>query len=782
MRILRHLATLMLLSCGMASAAAAERAIIVLDASGSMWGQIDGTAKISIARDVLADVLGKVPPDMSLGLLAYGHREKGSCADIELLLPPEPGSSAKIAGAARDISPKGKTPLTEAVRRAATELRYDEEKATVILITDGLETCNADPCALARELEAGGVDFTAHVVGFGLSPEEGQQVACLAEETGGRYISADNAEALVDALTETVAEVADPEPPAPPPAEPLAGPPPASLAAPDSVAIGERFDVIWDGPGEARDAIYLVDPDARNGEGRDLRGVRLSLGDLDNRTVSLTAPVTVGNYLLQYRYDADGRAVIAQRPIEVVAAEVSLSAPSNGDIGSTITVAWVGPGNVRDSIELFDPAAKQGEGAVLFTRRVRNEDFENRRVNLLLPTDPGFYELRYWNGDDRRVLATRQIEVLEAEVSLDAPDSVDLGRSFAVAWVGPGAVRDSVEVFDAEAKNGEGAVVTSKRVRQGDFENRSVTLTAPARPGDYLLRYYNADSRAVLATRLLTVAEAEVSLDAPDRVDMGRSFAVAWVGPGAVRDSVEIFDPAAKNGEGNVVVTKRVRQADFENRIVTLVAPSKPGEYVLRYYNGDSRTVLASRPLAVAETEVSITGPESVDMGRSFAVTWVGPGGVRDTADVFDPDAGNGKGKVMHTRRVAQEDIDNRTARLIAPIPPGDYLIRYVDGPTGKVLASNPITVIATEVTIEAPDRVATEDLFEVSWIGPGAARDAIEIIAGDRRVGSSRLHSGNLDARMVKLKAPKEPGTYTLRYFNGDFSAVLASRPIVVE
>src|SRR5690606_17557093 len=113
--------------------------------------------------------------------------------------------------------------------------RYGEEKATVILITDGLETCNADPCALARELESGGVDFTAHVVGFGLSPEEGQQVACLADETGGKYIQAGNSEELIGALAETVAEVAEPPPEATPsPEEPPAELPAASLSAPDT--------------------------------------------------------------------------------------------------------------------------------------------------------------------------------------------------------------------------------------------------------------------------------------------------------------------------------------------------------------------------------------------------------------------------------------------------------------------------------------------------------------------------------------------------------------------
>ena len=83
----------------------------------------------------------------------------------------------------------GKTPLSAAVKQAAEALRYTEDKATVVLITDGLETCNADPCALGKELEQSGVDFTAHVVGFGLTADEGRQVACLAENTGGKYVA-----------------------------------------------------------------------------------------------------------------------------------------------------------------------------------------------------------------------------------------------------------------------------------------------------------------------------------------------------------------------------------------------------------------------------------------------------------------------------------------------------------------------------------------------------------------------------------------------------------------
>lgn len=215
-------AVLLALVLSMTSAAfAAERSIIVLDGSGSMWGQIDGKTKIEIARETLRTVLDSVPPENETGLMVYGHRAKGDCKDIELAVPPAKGTAKAISAFADGINPKGKTPITAAVGKAAEALQYTEEKATVILVTDGLETCDADPCALAKDLEAKGVDFTVHVVGFGLSDEEGRTVACLAEETGGKYLKAEDAGSLGDALRETVAEAPAPKPePKPQPVKP----------------------------------------------------------------------------------------------------------------------------------------------------------------------------------------------------------------------------------------------------------------------------------------------------------------------------------------------------------------------------------------------------------------------------------------------------------------------------------------------------------------------------------------------------------------------------------
>ena len=248
----RSLALGMVAALGLAlPVVAADRAIIVLDGSGSMWAQIEGKARITIARETLASVLKDLPDELELGLMSYGHREKGNCDDIEMLVEPGPGTGPAIVAAADEINPKGKTPISEAVRRAAEALQFTEDKATVILITDGLETCEVDPCQLASELESQGVDFTTHVLGFGLSDEEGQQVACLAENTGGRYLSAQDGDALVDALSATVAEVAEAEP-APEP-EPKQEPaavdytvaPSASLTEGGPDLVDDNADISW---------------------------------------------------------------------------------------------------------------------------------------------------------------------------------------------------------------------------------------------------------------------------------------------------------------------------------------------------------------------------------------------------------------------------------------------------------------------------------------------------------------------------------------------------------
>ena len=201
------------------SARAQDNLILVIDSSGSMAGQIERQTKLDIARGAIHDLLGKLKQTTRLGLIAYGHRRKGDCGDIETIYKIGKPDANAVMSAVNRLSAVGKTPLSAAVRQAAQQLNFTEEKATVILVSDGEENCSADPCQLGRELKAKGVDFKVHVVGFDVKSSERAGLQCLAAETGGKYVAARNAVDLGEAIyaAATVAQTTEAEPPAPEP-------------------------------------------------------------------------------------------------------------------------------------------------------------------------------------------------------------------------------------------------------------------------------------------------------------------------------------------------------------------------------------------------------------------------------------------------------------------------------------------------------------------------------------------------------------------------------------
>ncbi len=209
MKIFYALALSLVLSIFALSPSHAEegaRVILVLDASGSMRAKIDGKSKMDIAKQVVGNLVKTWKPEDELGLIVYGHREKGNCKDIEVLREPGTLNVAEFMSAVNSLNPKGQTPMTDAVRMAAESLQFTEKKATVILVSDGIENCNADPCAVAEELKKLGVGLTVHTVGFGLDNQGAvAQLKCLAEKTGGTFTVANNASELQKALKKTVA-------------------------------------------------------------------------------------------------------------------------------------------------------------------------------------------------------------------------------------------------------------------------------------------------------------------------------------------------------------------------------------------------------------------------------------------------------------------------------------------------------------------------------------------------------------------------------------------------
>ncbi|MEM7355753.1 MAG: VWA domain-containing protein [Acidobacteriota bacterium] len=202
--------TLCLLLVLAATPAGAEEAapaplLLIFDASGSMWGQIEGENKIVIARRVLGELVDGLPDASEVGLVAYGHRKEGDCDDIETVVPLGALDKATLKTTVDGLNPKGKTPITKSVQQAFDVVRQQEGGATVILVSDGLETCGGDPCAAVRLAKEQGVEFILHVVGFDVAGEDVSQLECAAQAGGGLFTSVENADGLGAALEAAVA-------------------------------------------------------------------------------------------------------------------------------------------------------------------------------------------------------------------------------------------------------------------------------------------------------------------------------------------------------------------------------------------------------------------------------------------------------------------------------------------------------------------------------------------------------------------------------------------------
>ena len=190
-----------------------EDAMIVFDASGSMAGNtvqglFSDITRIDEVRKALAEVLPGVTRFRKIGLITYGPGPYGQC-NVALDFRPMPNAAQQIMSVVNGLNPAGKTPLVDAVKQAADVLDYRTSKGVVVLLTDGEETCGGAPCELGKFLKANG-RLTVHVVGYQLKAfrwtgaQSFLDVKCLAEETGGLYITAENRQDLIEAFQKTL--------------------------------------------------------------------------------------------------------------------------------------------------------------------------------------------------------------------------------------------------------------------------------------------------------------------------------------------------------------------------------------------------------------------------------------------------------------------------------------------------------------------------------------------------------------------------------------------------
>jgi Ca-activated chloride channel family protein len=566
-----RLALAFVLLAAACTAQGGENMLLVLDASGSMRGKIEGRTKVEIARATVASVVHGWNPDNQLGLVAYGHRRKGDCADIETLIPVGPLDAEAYLSTVDGLGALGMTPLSAAVRQAAQALDWSEQKATVILVSDGEETCGLDPCAIGAELEKSGVDFTAHVIGFDVADAAHQaQLRCLAQATGGRYFNARDGRELSAALQGAV--VASTEPPAPPAQ--------AALSVQQPAAIAQLLTVRWTGPADDGDFIALARPEQQDGDY--LTYSRMVESGARSGSVTLATPATAGAYEVRYVNPRRGDAVLARAPVAVQDATASLQAPDTVSAGSRLRVIARGPYG-RNHWVGFAPVGSP-PGTYLDYARLSGPVSE---VELIPPAEPGPYELRYVLNESERVIASRPIEVLPSEVVVSGPASVMAGDAYRFEAKGPVDPRHWIGF--AAAGSGPGDYRDYTRPTASPTTG---VLSAPVEPGSYELRYVLNEGERVAASRQVTVTPATATLVPDSTPQAGQPLRVAFTGP---RGS-GIWIGFVRAGTLDYLSYASV-QTDGE-AVVEVNAPAEPGRYELVFVVGE--TPIARQVISVS--------------------------------------------------------------------------------------------------------------------------------------------------------------------------------------
>ncbi|MEQ7009777.1 VWA domain-containing protein [Actinopolymorpha sp. B17G11] len=182
--------------------------LLVLDSSGSMKeADQSGTSKISAAKQALNTVVDKLPGDAVVGLRVYGatvfeKSDPGACTDSQLVVPIRPADKPALKTAIAKYKPYGETPIAHSLKQAAKDLGT-EGKRTILLVSDGEETCTPDPCLVARDIHAKGIDLKIDVVGLHVGAAAKRQLSCIADAGGGTYYDADDAGDLAASLDQS---------------------------------------------------------------------------------------------------------------------------------------------------------------------------------------------------------------------------------------------------------------------------------------------------------------------------------------------------------------------------------------------------------------------------------------------------------------------------------------------------------------------------------------------------------------------------------------------------
>lgn len=177
------------------------RILFVFDASQSMYSRWESDTRINIAKRMLSQMLDSLKnvDNLEIALRVYGHQKPvppQDCSDTRLEVPFHKNNIDEIKSVIQKLEPKGTTPIARSLEAAALDFpKSTPSRNIIILITDGVEACDGDPCAVSIALQKQGIILKPFVIGIGLDADFKKTFECV-----GQYFDASSEKQFKDVM------------------------------------------------------------------------------------------------------------------------------------------------------------------------------------------------------------------------------------------------------------------------------------------------------------------------------------------------------------------------------------------------------------------------------------------------------------------------------------------------------------------------------------------------------------------------------------------------------
>ncbi len=185
-----------------------RRAIVLIDGSGSMAGQVDGRSKLDLARQAARNFVDSLPADVEASLVVFGQQgdntqagKEQSCSAVDTLVPMT-SDRAEVVASLDKVQAVGWTPLAAAIEHARQILQNSSTvgEQVIYVVSDGEETCGGDPVEMARQAHQGQTRAIVNIVGFGLPAKEAAALQSVATAGGGTFVDVHSKRAFDQAM------------------------------------------------------------------------------------------------------------------------------------------------------------------------------------------------------------------------------------------------------------------------------------------------------------------------------------------------------------------------------------------------------------------------------------------------------------------------------------------------------------------------------------------------------------------------------------------------------